>query len=571
MPSTQQQAAYLFNKNLGVGKAKATTTLIDEFGHKYPSFKSQVDESRIKKDPVPDVVPHDLRLDKLDTDDALYVPLSELLDDFGQSLSGSLCGLTSSLSNVVRRYDKVPLTAVPNSQVGSVPRELGGNTSTEYVYQMFQPIRDFQTSATPFGFASSHPNVLYTPSRRSGDVLKTTASASSGATTITVDDVSFLLTGTGEFLGTDACKVYVRDLSGCIAHGPNANEPRHHVTGVNQYTNEITISQQTSNSIAVGATIVVWMRTSRVVKATIGVDNNVVSIADVDASGVPIPYVNFFGRSQHIAVGDVVALPIGQRSDAQLGYVPPWRPYLVAELGPGTHQFKITAEDTDTYLSAQATAFDIEIFESAAGAPFATVEKGVARFGTSGQEFSDVGMGMIDPLTDQGSDVTYKNALFRFDAASGLPITVPAGPDYGDWLFDIDSGTCRAYSGAKLLNPTNNSMTGNRPAAHSYFRYVGEYGVGGNEILFDGGLDAAEEGSDGFDIKAIQIDSRNLGTIEQYSQALQFGGNGLGAWRIVVRNQLDDGMASTGDGDTSFHIQTYRSGAWVDMQVIVQE
>ena len=535
MPTQEQQNNFLYKKSFGLQSTSAGLDLAGEYNLNLPPHSRQIQASLVRKEAIPDEAPPDLRLDSRSSTDPMYLPLNEELDDNGESLTGSLAGRTSTINPHIRRYSEVPLVAI-----GSAINTVTVAGRTEDQFQLYAGIRGAPPNAnTPFTIQTSHPNQRFAPSARSGVFIKTTQIINAGATTIHVNDTSGISVGD-----------YVRDLSGCISYNNSFT-----VQSVNHGNNTFVLVSDSvpgvTALIASGATIIVWRRTFRTVNVTVQAGNTLV----LEASGGETPSIeHMFGTNVPLEVGDVAIEPISSRDHGRIPYFDTWDPLKVQSTDTVNNTFVVECTDTTITIPETSTPFAVNLHFRSEGSP-----------PVGGQDFSDVTTNQISATADPAGSFT---AIIHKYNEQGVVSNVPNGAAGGDPQLDIDGGTLRFFvPRAGALS----KVTSNRPPAISFYRYVGEYGVGGNSVLFDSGLQAASSGSHGFDIKAIQIDSRNLSTIDHNSQALQFGGDQLGAWRILIKNQVDDGCFPTEDSDTSFHIQTYKGGNWVDMQVIVNE
>ena len=130
--------------------------------------------------------------------------------------------------------------------------------------------------------------------------------------------------------------------------------------------------------------------------------------------------------------------------------------------------------------------------------------------------------GLFEATTNQISstydpDGTPSVSLHKY-SVQGVDSDVPAGMAGGDPLVDADGGTIRFYARDRAQNLLNR-----RPSISSY-RYVGAFGVDGNPVLFDTGMQATAAPA----ALRPQGDSNRqpeFSTIADGSQALQFGGD----------------------------------------------
>jgi len=172
------------------------------------------------------------------------------------------------------------------------------------------------------------------------------------------------------------------------------------------------------------------------------------------------------------------------------------------------------------------------------------------------------GSGGADGTSGTYSRITQDGIPFNFDPLGSYEIKlyksngteVPFGTSGGEWLFDYETGIVTFYEYDNI-----SGIDENNPPLISFYRYIGEKGVGMslvNQTIFDAG----SKSGTGDDLAAIILDTRDISTIadNDLSQAFQFGGNYNGSWRILL----------TGGGNqqsgTSFNIQVRNNGSWVD-------
>lgn len=172
------------------------------------------------------------------------------------------------------------------------------------------------------------------------------------------------------------------------------------------------------------------------------------------------------------------------------------------------------------------------------------------------------GSGGADGTAGTYTRITQDGIPFNFDPLGSYEVKlyksngaeIPFGSSGGEWLFDYESGiiTFYEYSNISGVNSSN-------PPLISFYRYIGEKGVGAsliNTSIFNAGNQTGT--SDG--LAAIQVDSRDIATIgdEDLSQSFQLGGNYDGSWRIVLTGGGND------PAGTSFNIQVRTGGVWID-------
>jgi len=164
--------------------------------------------------------------------------------------------------------------------------------------------------------------------------------------------------------------------------------------------------------------------------------------------------------------------------------------------------------------------------------------------------------------------ITQDSVPFNLDTNGSYEIKVfksngqeiPYGYSGGEWILDYESGIISFYEYDNI-----SGIDENNPPLISFYRYIGEKGVAissVNKTIFEAGQTVG----DGDDLAALQIDSRDLGSISttSFSQALQFGGEYDGSWRFII---------SGGGGNqksTQFHMQVRIDGSWVDKMVTKQ-
>lgn len=129
---------------------------------------------------------------------------------------------------------------------------------------------------------------------------------------------------------------------------------------------------------------------------------------------------------------------------------------------------------------------------------------------------------------------------------------------YGEWNIDNTSGIVSFYEYADVILEVNETL----PPLLSYYRYVGTKGIGNGTIAsITGGItifDSGDETGVGDSLAAIQI-SESCATdlsVNNYTDALQFGSNCDGALRITTRG---------GGGDatkTAMVVQRRTAGIW---------
>ena len=172
------------------------------------------------------------------------------------------------------------------------------------------------------------------------------------------------------------------------------------------------------------------------------------------------------------------------------------------------------------------------------------------------------GSGGADGTSGTYNRITQDAVPFNFDPLGSYEIKlykasgaeIPFGSSGGEWVFDYESGvvTFYEYSNISGIDESN-------PPLISFYRYVGEKGVGAsliNTSVFDAGNNTGSNDA----LAAIQLDTRDIATIadDDLSQSFQLGGNFDGSWRIVLTGGGDD---ATG---TSFNIQVRTNGVWVN-------
>ena len=172
------------------------------------------------------------------------------------------------------------------------------------------------------------------------------------------------------------------------------------------------------------------------------------------------------------------------------------------------------------------------------------------------------GSGGADGTSGTYNRITQDSVPFNFDPLGSYEIKlykasgaeIPFGSSGGEWILDYETGvvTFYEYSNISGIDESN-------PPLISFYRYVGEKGVGAsliNTSVFDAGNNTGSNDA----LAAIQLDTRDIATIadDDLSQSFQLGGNFDGSWRIVLTGGGDD---ATG---TSFNIQVRTNGVWVN-------
>ena len=150
---------------------------------------------------------------------------------------------------------------------------------------------------------------------------------------------------------------------------------------------------------------------------------------------------------------------------------------------------------------------------------------------------------------------SYNVAIYR-DNSGQAGTTIPFGSSGGDWNLDIEAGVVTFYQ----YSTVSSFVDENKPIYISFYRYVGQKGLATNTQVntFTGGDETTENPLTSDDLKAVQIGNQNIGTLasDKYGEALQFGNNNNGAWRILLK-----GGGGT-PGDTKLMLQIRLSDEW---------
>jgi len=154
--------------------------------------------------------------------------------------------------------------------------------------------------------------------------------------------------------------------------------------------------------------------------------------------------------------------------------------------------------------------------------------------------------------SDTGTSGTYGRVLqdaipFNYDAAGSYNVaiyrndggqsgtTIPFGSSGGDWNLDIEAGVVTFYQ----YSTVSSFVDVNKPIYISFYRYVGQKGFKTNTEVntFTGGDEATSNPLTSDDLKAVQVGNQNIGTLgaTSYGEAIQFGNNNNGAWRILLQ------------------------------------
>jgi hypothetical protein len=96
--TTSEVAQLLFKKNLGAPQTLETTAV---FSEPVRPARAAVFQNQIYAESIPPVAPSDI--------------VSATVDDLGAALAGSVAGITSTASKMIRRYKQVPLTVIPGT------------------------------------------------------------------------------------------------------------------------------------------------------------------------------------------------------------------------------------------------------------------------------------------------------------------------------------------------------------------------------------------------------------------------------------------------------------------------
>ena len=157
---------------------------------------------------------------------------------------------------------------------------------------------------------------------------------------------------------------------------------------------------------------------------------------------------------------------------------------------------------------------------------------------------------------------TYNVHIYR-DNGGKAGVEIPFGDSGGHWILDNEAGIVTFYQYSNI----SSIVDVNKPIYISFYRYTG---VKGN-FYSSGGMELTEDGIPKFvkgdntkindRLTTLIIDSEtSLSTLQKsnFSQALQFGGSSIGAWRICVQGGNGSETATSlvfqyrvGDGTTS--------------------
>jgi hypothetical protein len=162
---------------------------------------------------------------------------------------------------------------------------------------------------------------------------------------------------------------------------------------------------------------------------------------------------------------------------------------------------------------------------------------------------------------NQATDGTYNTYLYK-----STGVAIPFGASGGDWLIDARPGVLTFYGFDNITGVNSGNIV-----YASFFRYIGATGVTSNssvvssvvtstsndytaQQIFTGGTDGATSDT----LSAVMIDSGNVFsssfTDGELMQALQWGGNYNGSWRVCVQR--------VSSSSSKFLIQARESGNW---------
>ena len=151
---------------------------------------------------------------------------------------------------------------------------------------------------------------------------------------------------------------------------------------------------------------------------------------------------------------------------------------------------------------------------------------------------------------------SYNVSLYR-DSSGQAGTTIPFGSAGGDWNLDIEAGVVTFYE----YSTVSSFVDENKPIYISFYKYSGQKGLATNTQVntFTGGDETTENPLTSDDLKAVQVGNQNIGALDasKYSEALQFGTNNNGAWRILTK-----GGGGT-PSNAQLMIQMRLSGSWV--------
>lgn len=526
----ETQVTTLINKSHQRGTTKRGPVYKDEGAvGRWAPHVPMTSQSTVRTQEIPNSIPWQLNADT-STDIRRHVPKWLMIDDYGNSLDGSLVGLTRG---VLRRHVNVTMAALEDAEYTDLGREKG------VIHTAYQMPRATPNSLTPFATSRSHHNVLSCPNRIYAVKLTTTAPIAHGSSLASVDPA-----GLTEILDTMSThNWYVRTESdnddgfqlSAIAN-MSATVPKHRVSMVSVESQKLIFtpsfsatnhdgSVATGGSIPAGTTLIVFRRTSRIM--SVRIEGNVLTTqSDDDDAWLKNNADRYSGSIMNLtnsSAGDKWQTGIWDHTSIATPYQPikVTPTYYIALDLFRAHNVSPGIDDYEG---------NVEVFENAHGS-----------LPDTDRVLHDIGRNSLRQFGVIVKYFTFKNE----------PLTLIRGEECGQWEWFWEGGSLTFFDPARIPGVRNgvefqftDPLTDRFPPAVSFYKYAGKFAV-----------DTSGNGS--FDAD-VQIGSSSFaGTI---SPALQFGGAIDGGWRIAL--ERDD------TGDTMLVIQKYEINQWINKSVL---
>ena len=531
--NTDQQARTAFKHVIGgVSNTFNSRGIVDERALFLPSTTPQINQDKVRSETIPKPAPGALVAETITPQtDPQYLALEQMLDDNGNTLMGSIVG---KKSGPVTRIVQAPLVNVVGTAAGTT------TTSNLVQYRSWSAVRASPNENVKFSAVYSHPS-SQRPNRHETLTVTVFSDADVGATLLYITQSSVPA-------GTD---LFGRSLRG------QGLAPGTTVTSWSPATSTAILSHSLVGAVAASSPLLLVQSTQYPVAISQVDGHGDGTYTFTLAAGSPLsPPYNM--QAGHMLSEAIIANTVNDPFVTVSSETPstvqittrtwPWAPYTVMVGSITSTSFKVTTSEMfDTGMMVNGNDATATFFADFSASPFEVMmNRNWQGQAVEPSANADKTEGALT-VQDDSTYTIQMNSLSNNKQLIAAPL--PAGVSGGDFVFNNHSGITRFFASV-IPSQVNQQF----PLYASCFVYSGSFGGGGK--IFKGG---STQGLD-FDIKAIQVDDRNLSdpTVVadgNASMALQIGGDHNGSWRLVVMPPDDDSYDGINPTDTTFHIQ----------------